>query len=284
MKNRLTVFGTIEFGRARFINKTYSETYIGGNGVLASLAAAKYAKVDLVGIIGSDMNIKKLAKSLGKNIGIKNVQQLKGKSFNYGAIYDPVNFDLVDEEIEFGVYGSYVPHVLNREAQLSRYVLFSGSNPRFSLGILKQIEKPEYVAVSTLFYHLKNNFTHALDLIESATYLFTNSKEYDYLVSKIEKNLFSRFKRLKYIFKTKGVNGVEVISANDSRNFKLSKKVNPKDPTNAGDVFVGAVMGMIAAGFDIEKDIKKIIDSAQREATKVIVNDKYYRLKAKGNI
>lgn len=284
MKNRLTVFGTIEFSRARFQNKPYSDTYIGGNGILASLAAAKYTYVDFIGVIGTDMNRKRLKKLLGKKINIENIQQLKGKSFNYGAIYDPITFDLVDEEIEFGVYGSYIPHILNNRAQLSKYVLFSGSNPRFSLKILKQIRKPECIAVNTLFYHLRNNFKYSLDLIASATYLFTNSKEYKYLVSKVGENLFGSFKQLKYIFKTKGIDGVEVISANSLLDFKLTKKVKPKDPTNAGDVFVGTVMGIISAGFSLEEDMKKIIELAQFEATKVITNDKYYRLGAEISI
>lgn len=280
MKNRLAIFGTIEFGRARFTNKSYSDKYIGGNGILASLAAAKYSHVDLIGVIGSDMSRRELLRSLGEKINIENVQQLKGKSFNYGAVYDPVTFDLVDEEIEFGVYGSYVPHVVNRRIQLSRYMLFSGSNPRFSLGILKQIKRPKEVAVNTLLYHLKNNLPYALDLIGNATYLFTNTKEYAYLKTQINQDIFKRFKKLKYIFKTKGKNGVEVIERNCSYNFPLRKKIIPKDPTNAGDVFVGTIMGMVTAEFDLKKDMKKIILNAQGEAFKVITNNKYYRIKA----
>ena len=282
MKNRLTVFGTIEFSRSKFAGSKYSPRYIGGNGILASLAASKHTPVNLIGVIGSDLGIAKLSSTLGKKINVSNVTELKGKTFDYKAIYDPTTFELIDEKVKFGVYAKYRPKILDEFIDSTKYLLFSGSNPRFGLEIIRQLKNPEIVGVNTLYYHLVHNFEYAIQLIEFATYLFTSEREYELIAAKTSSNLFSRFKNLKYIFKTKGKNGVEVITKSGTKNFQPLKKIEPLDPTNAGDVFVGTIMGLIIKGISLDKDLKKIVQVAQSESLKVITNDKFYR-KSLGN-
>ena len=284
MKNRLTVFGTIEFGKSKFAGSKYSPRYIGGNGILASLAASKHTPVNLIGVIGSDLGIAKLSSTLGKKINVSNVTELKGKTFDYKAIYDPTTFELIDEKVKFGVYAKYRPKILDEFIDSTKYVLFSGSNPKFGLEIMRQLGDQKIVGVNTLYYHLVHNFEYAIQLIEFATYLFTSEREYELIAAKTPPNLFFRFKNLKYIFKTKGKNGVQIITKTSSKNFYPLKILKPVDPTNAGDVFVGTIMGMTVAGFSLEKDMKKLINLAQREAARVIMNDSYYRLKAERNI
>lgn len=278
-ENRLTVFGTIEFCRARFINGAYSPTYIGGNGILASLAAGKHTKVDLVSVMGNDMRRASLTYLLGKDINIKNVEQLQGESFDYGSIYDPKSFELVKEEIQFGVYEFYHPRIFSKQAKTAKYLLLSGSNPRLGLEVLEQMANPQVVAVNTLLYHLRHNLQYAIELIGAATYLFTNSQEYEYLMTKTKDKVFNPMKRLKYIFKTKGIYGVEVITPTTTQQFLIPSVVQPLDPTNAGDVFAGTVMGMVAKGYDLKRSLQKIVNAAQEESLKVILNDSYYRRK-----
>lgn len=277
MKNRLTVFGTIEFGRSKFTGSTYSTKYVGGNGVLASLAASKYTQVSLIGVIGSDLGFAKLSNILGHKINVSNVNVLKGKTFDYRAIYDAKTFELIDEEVQFGVYAKYKPKILNNFVNSTKYLLFSGSNPRFGFEIMKRLGNHKIVGVNTLYYHLVHNFSYSLKLIESATYLFTSEREYELIVAKTSENPFSNFKNLKYIFKTKGRDGLEVITRTSSKSFYSLKIISPLDPTNAGDVFAGTIMGLIAKGINLDKKIDEMIQIAQGESLKVITNDKFYR-------
>lgn len=277
MKNRLTVFGTIEFGRSKFAGNKYSPKYIGGNGILASLAASKHVGVNLIGVIGSDLGIAKLSFTLGKTIDVGSVTELRGRTFDYRAIYDPKTFELIDEEIKFGVYSEYKSAMLGKFTNSTKHVLFSGSNPRVGLENIRKLRSPKIVAVNTLYYHLIHNFEYSVNLIGLATYLFTSEKEYKLIAAKTSSNLFSRFKNLKYIFKTKGKDGVEIITQYGSRNFYPSKIIKPLDPTNAGDVFVGTVMGLIAKGVSLDKETEKLVKLSQAESLKVIVNDKFYR-------
>ncbi|MBI4086705.1 hypothetical protein HY416_01850 [Candidatus Kaiserbacteria bacterium] len=275
----LTIFGTIEFCRSRFAGAEYSPVYIGGNGALASLAAAKHVQVDLIGVIGTDMPREDLARALGPSVHIENVEQMEGESFYYQSTYDPDTFELSGEEIAFGVYGSYSPVLSTKQVKKSKNILFSGSNPRLGLAVLKQMQCPEVVAVNTLLYHLKHNEQYAIDLVKAATHLFTNAEEYEYMTDKIGEDLFEHCKNLQYIFKTKGTSGIEVITPAESRMFPLARVVRPLDPINAGDVFAGTVMGMIVGGRSSEKEMQTIISTAQEESIKVITNDEYYRKK-----
>ena len=277
MKNRLTVFGTIQFVRTRFDNQSYSKRFMGGNGLVASLAASKYANVDLIGVVGSDLDKTYLKKILGDKISVDNVEQISGNTFDYKATYHLRSYELLGQVIDFGAYEKYSPRALNEKIKHSKYILFSGSKPQLSLVIERQLLNPEVIAVDTLMYHLENNFNASVELIDSAMILFINNKEYEFLQEKLNSNLFKAFKRLRYVIRKNGKEGIDVITPEKVYLFKPSKVVKPLNPINAGDAISGVVMGMIAMGKSLNKNLNEIISTAQDEALKTILNDKFYR-------
>jgi sugar/nucleoside kinase (ribokinase family) len=277
--NSLTIFGTVEISRSRFSNSSvYSELCLGGNGSLAALAASKHTNVRLISVIGSDIGKERMSNLLGEKISVEDVTVLDGESFNYASIYNPDSFELVDEEINFGVYAKYKPAIISKETKDSEIVLFSGSNPRYSLEILNMFNNPRMVGVCTLLYHLKNNTDSSLSLINNADYLFTSSSEYSFLSKELGMDdLFEQFKRLKLIFKTEGQNGVRAISKEGEHLFDQRNKVKPITPLNAGDVFAGTIMGFLASVGLKKIPIEKMVEIAQEESIKVITDDIFYR-------
>lgn len=273
---RLTIFGTIAVCRTRFANEKYGMPYIGGNGILASLAASNYVDVDMVGVVGSDIGTSGLSKILGPSITLDNVEVLEGESFKYDATYSKKSAELIQEETKFGVYKEYSPNV--KSALRSEQIFFSGGNPKYALNFIEQINGPTVIAVSTLLYHLKNTKEYALKLIDKASILFTNKMEYQFLSETIGEDPLFYFKKLECIFNTNGSKGVNVAFSNgNSVFFSPPKVVTPLNPTNAGDVFAGTVVGMLSAGYKLSKDLDRIVKSAGTEAAKVILNDAYYR-------
>ena len=277
--NSLTIFGTVEISRSRFSNSSvYSELCLGGNGSLAALAASKYANVRLISVIGSDIGKEKISNLLGEKISVEDVTVLDGESFNYASIYNPDSFELVDEEINFGVYKEYKPAIISKETKDSEIVLFSGSNPGYGLKILNMFNHPRMVGVCTLLYHLKNNTDSSLSLIDNADYLFTSSSEYSFLSKELGiGDLFEQFKQLKLIFKTEGQNGVRAICKEGEYLFDQRNKVKPITPLNAGDVFAGSIMGMLASVSLRKIPIGEMVEIAQEESIKVIRDDIFYR-------
>lgn len=276
MKKTLTIFGTIEFGKSYIQGYKESPCYLGGNGILASLAAAKILPVQLVGVIGTDITRKNLEEIVPENVNIKHVEQYPGKTFHYKAVYHSKTFDIIDQDISFGVYSQYQPHISSKKIKESTYILLSGSNPKYGLEVLQQLNGKQIVGVCTLLYHLEHNFTYTKRLIEKATYLFTSKKEYAFLLQK-KCNPFVLSKNLKAIFATEGKDGVTVYTQEKTFFLPVRQPVTPLDPTNAGDVFAGTIMGMIAKGYMLNKDLPLLITSAQQEAINVISNDAYYR-------
>lgn len=275
----LTIFGTLEVSRSRFSDSAiYSERCLGGNGPLAALAASRYTNVRLIGVIGSDVGKERMVNLLGEKISVDDVTILEGESFNYASIYDPDSFELVDEEINFGVYGKYKPAIISKETKDSKIILFSGSNPKYGLEIFKMLNNPAVVGVCTLLYHLKNNTESSISLIDTADYLFTSSSEYSFLSKELGiEDLFKEFKRLKVILKTEGQNGVRAIFNGGEYLFEQRNKVKPITPLNAGDVFAGTVMGMLVSESLRKTPIEKMVETAQEESIKVITDDIFYR-------
>ncbi len=250
--------------------------YIGGNGILTSLAASNYVNVDMAGVVGSDIGISKLSKLLGSSIALDNVDVLDGESFKYDATYSKKSAELIQEETNFGVYQNYSPNV--NGGFYAGQAVFCGGNPKHALTFIEQILDPGPIAVSTLLYHLKKTNEYALKLIDKASILFTNKMEYQFLLENLGEEPLSYFKKLECIFNTNGSKGVDVIfSDGHSVFFRPPKVVTPLNPTNAGDVFAGTVVGMLSAGYKLSEDLNQIVKSAGTEAVKVILNDGYYR-------
>jgi len=277
---KLTIFGTIEFGRSKFTNGKLSPVYIGGNGILSSLAASRHVDVDLIGVVGSDLDKKVLQQKLGKKINVDNITQLEGETFKWTAIYDPKSSELVDQEIEFGVYAKYDPQVIKASTKKSEHILFSGSKPQLGLKVLSQFANPEFIAVDVLLYHLENNFDASVELIKKADILFVNSKEFKFLKKRLGNNLFKTFNNLQYIFQKKGKKGVAVIQNSLTIHFPSPKKVSPQNPTGAGDAFSGNIVGAYLTSPNFKTDLPKIIKMAQTESIKTITNHAFYRLLA----
>lgn len=280
MNRKLTIFGTIEYITSQVEGSKESPEYIGGNGIVASLAAGKILPVYLVGVVGQDISLQKLQNAVGENISIEHVEKYQGNSFRYKVIYDSTRFDIKDEKVEFGVYGKYEPYVSADVIKRAPIVFFSGSHPKYNLEILNQLDGSQVVGFTTLFYHLQHNFEYAQKLLKKTNYLFVSKKEYLFLRERIG-DLFSFAQKLSFLFITNGKEGVEVMTQNHKFTFPVKNAVVPLDPTNAGDVFSGTVMGMIAKGYSLDTKLSFIVQKAQEEAIKVIRNDSYYRLLAK---
>jgi len=128
-----------------------------------------------------------------------------------------------------------------------------------------------------LHYHLRHNLKDSLKLISKADYLFLNQQEYDYVLTKIEGDLLTNFPKLQFVFRKQGSAGVTVLSRHDIQQFVPPQKITPLSPANAGDVFAGTVMGMVANSMSLEEDLKTIVNAAQIESAKVLLNNSFYR-------
>jgi sugar/nucleoside kinase (ribokinase family) len=276
MPHQLAIQGSIEIGKSRYSGETYSPEYIGGNGILSSLAASKKTEVSLIGVIGTDLCLSFLKETLGLKIHLDSLTQVTGSTFRWLATYDRATQDLVDQDISFGVYQSYEPQLSTKTRTLT-HVLFSGSRPQVSLDALKQFDHLAHIGVDAMLYHLQHNFDAALALIECAHYLFVNTQEYAYLQEKLGRNLFSHLPEVRYIFQKSGEKGVNVITPDSFQTFPVKNVLRPYSPKNAGDVFAGIIMGAIAAEENVDDCMEKVISEAQHEAGKVIMNDRFYR-------
>ena len=188
MNNKLAIQGSIEIGRSRYSNEPYSPEYIGGNGILASLAASKKTAISLIGVIGTDLLLSTIERALNPKITLESISQMKGQTFHWSGTYDKKTQYIIDQAISFGVYEFYEPQLAETTKSISS-IHFSGSNPNIGMKTLTQFDNLQHIGVDTMMYHLQHNFSTSLALIEHAHYLFVNHQEYAYLQEKLGKDL-----------------------------------------------------------------------------------------------
>jgi sugar/nucleoside kinase (ribokinase family) len=274
---KLFIFGTTEIGQSRFADHKISPKFLGGNGIIASLSAAKHIPVSYISVIGTDIDIDKLSFVLGDAIELTHLTVLDGETFQYIATYDQNTEELIDQKTNFGVYGEFDPNSsLDIHGESIKAILFSGSKPQLSSAVLDQLSSTSIIGVDVIMYHLIHNFDAQIQLISKTDILFCNSREYECITQQTSQDLFSYFPNIKVIFCKRGKKGVSMITAQNTRTFDARPGIVPINPTGAGDAFAGTVMSYIAKNnsLDIPKDV---IINAQDESVKVIMNDRYYR-------
>jgi hypothetical protein len=280
---KIAVVGTTQIMDAiQNNNSLNSDLFIGGNGLLSAIAISKYNSVSLFSVVGDDINLSLLKKSLPESLDIKNVTQLKGDTFYWKVNYDETSENITSQEIDFGVHARFSDELFSvNEFGNLRHIHFSGTDPEVCLKILKKIKKSNdnfNVSVDTLMFYINSKPKETIELATQAQIIFTSEKEKTELDKLMSASLFLESNSLEYIFNTRGSNGIELINREFSQNFSTKPVNNPLLSTNAGDVFAGSVIGQIYLDVNWRLRLKNIIKQAQTDAKKVILNDQFYRI------
>jgi cytidine kinase len=233
---------------------------LGGSASHAAVAASFFSSVKLVGVVGEDFPKKYVQLYRKHRIDLDGLQILPGKTFHWSGEYELNMNNRRTLLTELGVFETFTP-TLPKSHQSIPYVLLANIAPSLQSHVLKQMQRPKFVVADTMDLWLNIALTDLLTLIKRLDAFVLNDSEAHQLTK--EDNVFAALKKIhklgpRYVIIKKGSHG-SILSG--PRGFFICPAYplhKVKDPTGAGDSFVGGMIGYLStARGPIDQNIRR---------------------------
>jgi sugar/nucleoside kinase (ribokinase family) len=246
------IVGSIAFDTLHIDGKCHTKV-LGGAACYASLAASHFAPVQLVGVVGRDYpdSATKLLRSRG--IDLAGLEVADGETFHWEGRYSE---DLSSRETlrtDLNVFADFQPKIPS-SFKAAPFVMLGNIDPVLQLDVLEQIDRPQFVLADTMNLWIDIRQPDLKKLCARVDLLVLNDEEARQLSG--EKNLVIAARELaalgpKYVIIKKGEHGALLFKGDEVFALPALPLSRVTDPTGAGDVFAGALIGYLARSGDL---------------------------------
>lgn len=222
---------------------------VGGSAFFFSAAASPFAPVSLVGVVGDDFPLEKLAFLRERGVSLEGLQVVEGgRTFRWGGRYhaDGIGRDTLFTEL--GVFETFRPTI--PEADRRRPLLFLANiQPSLQLQVLEQMERPELVVTDTMNLWIDIALPELREVIARSDVLIVNDEEARMITG--ERQLLAAARRLREagpssVIVKKGEHGALLLRDEGIFAAPALPLESVVDPTGAGDSFAGGFVGSLA--------------------------------------
>lgn len=233
------------FGRA--------DDVLGGSGTFFSSSASHFAPVQLVGVVGDDYPVDKLAVLAERGVDLAGVERATGTSFRWRGRYRHDLNAAETLETHLGVFSHFAPKI-PEQFRRAPFVFLANIDPRLQLQVLEQVEKPRLVAMDTMNFWIESRRPELIELLKHVDLITLNDGEARQLTE--HSNLVRAARWIldrgpKHVLIKKGEHGAFMFTR-DSVFFAPAYPLESVfDPTGAGDSFAGGFIGYLAATNDL---------------------------------
>ncbi len=232
-----------------------ADDVLGGSGTYFSASASHFTPVQLVGVVGDDYPVDKLAALGGRGVDLTGVERAEGESFRWRGRYRHDLNSAETLETRLGVFSHFRPKI-PAQFRNAPFVFLANIDPRLQLDVLKQVERPKLVACDTMNFWIESRRPDLVELLKHVDLVTLNDGEARQLTEhanlvKAARWILDRGPR--YVIIKKGEHGAFMFTK-DSVFFAPAYPLeNVFDPTGAGDSFAGGFIGHLARRGDLSE-------------------------------
>lgn len=226
---------------------------LGGACTYFATAASLYDRVHIVAVVGSDFPQEHLDFLRGRNIDLRGLQIVEGRTFFWAGRYSE-DLDICETlETQLNVFADFHP-VVPEDLRATEYVFLANIDPELQIEVLQQMRAPRLTALDSMNYWIASKreaLTRALGMVDV---VLLNQKEVKQFAG--ESNLLAAARRIlelgpRALVVKKGEHGAMLFTRGKELELGLflapAYPVEPVvDPTGAGDTFAAGFMGYLA--------------------------------------
>ena len=230
-----------------------ADQVIGGSGNFFAASASHFAPVQLVGVVGSDYPMDKLAPLRERGVDLSGVEQAEGTSFRWRGRYTHDLNSAETLETHLGVFSHFAPKI-PEQFRRSPFVFLANIDPRLQLQVLNQVERPRLVACDTMNFWIESRRPELLELLKHVDLITINDGEARQLSEKYNLVQAARWimaRGPKLVIIKKGEHGAFMFNEREVFFAPAYPLEEVFDPTGAGDSFAGGFMGYLARTGDL---------------------------------
>lgn len=221
---------------------------LGGSASYACVAAAQFAKVGMVGVVGTDFpaSARRLYRKFGVNT--EGLQVEPGQTFRWSGVYEANMDNRRTLSTELNVFANFSPH-LPESYRSAPYLFLANIAPALQLHVLDQVKQPRFVLLDTMDLWINVAKEQLIEVIGRVDMLTLNESEARHLTG--EHGLVKAARALlkmgpAFVCIKKGEHGSILFSKKGIFLMPAFPLESVKDPTGAGDTFAGGFLGALA--------------------------------------
>lgn len=222
---------------------------IGGSTTYSLIAASRFSKTSIVGIVGSDFPKEglKLYETYADNL--EDLKINEGSTFRWGGKYHS-NWDDRDTlYTDLGVFLDFNP-VLSEQNQKRTHILLANIHPELQNSVIEQNKNPNAViVVDTMNLWIETTFSELKKVLTFSNILLINESESKLLTKRANtENAAEELLGMgpEIVVIKKGSEGAELFSNRETIKIGAFPVKEVIDPTGAGDVFAGTFIAALA--------------------------------------
>jgi len=259
---------------------------LGGSATYASIAASYLAPVNLVGVVGDDFGEANMSRLRAHPIDLEGLQiDPTGGTFFWSGIYGENFATRETTDTQLNVFEHFEP-TLPEAYRATPYVLLGNIHPDLQHRVLDQVVGQPFVAADTMNLWINISLDPLVRLLPRIDLLVVNDDESRMLTG--ESNLILAGRKLReagpqIVVIKKGEHGSLLFHADGLFAFPAYPVTRVEDPTGAGDSYLGALVGSLAAQNDTGFDaLKRAIVRATATASLTVESFSCDRLEEAG--
>ncbi len=225
------------------------EKTLGGSANYFSLAAHHFAKVRVVGVVGSDYGDDDLQMLRSRNVDTDGLQVVEGKTFHWEGKYEGDMNEAITLNTELNVFEHFNPKIPDAYKN-SGFAFLANIDPNLQLDVLSQIETPKLVASDTMNFWIASKKQDLLKVLQKVDLLVINETE-STLLTDAQNAIAAADDILKMgpkaVIIKRGEYGFVLKMGSDFFALPAYPIAKVVDPTGAGDSFAGGLFGYLAS-------------------------------------
>lgn len=222
---------------------------LGGSASYAALAASYFAPTRLVGVVGRDFG-DQTARFRRRRIDLEGLQvDTSGDTFFWSGIYGPGFATTTTRAIRLNVFERFAPALPERYAN-TPFIVLGNIQPSLQHAVLDQMRQRAFVAADTRDLWIENTRAELDRLLPRLDLFVLNDDEARLMTG--EGNLILAGHKLRAlgpraVLIKKGAHGSTLFHPKGFFLLPAYPVTTLRDPTGAGDSFLGALVGHLAA-------------------------------------
>jgi sugar/nucleoside kinase (ribokinase family) len=221
---------------------------LGGSATHFSLAAACFAPVRLVGVVGKDFPAEHVDLLRARRIDLAGLEVAEGRTFRWHGRFRGDMSRAETISVQLNVFESFKPQIPASFAE-TPYVLLGNASPHTQRSVLDQLKAPRFVLLDTMDFWIESQKAALLELLPRVDAICVNFEEAKQMAgaatgAEAVRRLLGFGVRT--IIMKRGEHGATLAT----RDFQFTVPAYPTerfvDPTGAGDSFAGGLLGYLA--------------------------------------
>jgi len=266
----ILVVGSVAYDTVETVRER-RERQLGGSASFFSLAAALFAPVRAVGVVGDDFRQEDLDLLSAHDVDIAGIERCPGATFHWSGRYHD---DMIERDTlatELGVFADFKPQ-LPEGWQDSPYVLLANIHPDLQGDVLDAVLDPKLVVLDTMNLWIKTTRASLEKVLRRVDVLLVNDSEARLLsgVSGLaEAAAVIMEMGPKRVVIKKGEHGAIFFGPDGVLAVPAVLLPEVVDPTGAGDSFAGGFLGHLARSGATRDDGDAVFREAMIQGTAV---------------